>query len=240
MKRLISVSLGLALAWCPLFADGVTRALEPVAGGCQVTLSWEFAGNVESDLIIEERFARGWSVDDATVPFDSLDASWFSGTVARFAVKPSLLAQPGSIRFTLLCGEGAAAGSVAGDWKMYLGGTLRKGAVVGARELVALDGSGTAGSSGNSGVSGNAGVSAVAATPVAIKSFRVVGAGVELAYSGVATGGTLVVEGCAGLDKPWMEIKRLAVAAGDGMVTLSVDDVGASRFFRMQLLTEAE
>ena len=97
-----------ALMQGALFAEGVTRTVEPVLGGCRVTLAWDFSGSVESDLILEERFAAGWTVDGATVPFASLDASWLSGTVARFAVKPSLLSQAGSITFTIVS-DGATA-----------------------------------------------------------------------------------------------------------------------------------
>ena len=232
MKRLFPLCLGLALAWCSLFADGVTRTIESVAGGCKVTLAWAFSGTAESDLIIEERLARGWSVDDATVPFGSLDASWFSGSVARFAVKPALLAQPGSISFTVVCGEGATSGAIAGDWKMYLGGALRKGGIAGANGLAAL----SSGAGNSSGSRNSSGSSSVVATPVAITSFKIVGAGIELAYAGVATAGTLVVEGCVGLGQPWAEIKRFVVSAGDGKVTLALGEVGASRFFRLKFV----
>ncbi len=232
----VILAVFVALAWCPLFADGVTRTVEPINGGCKVTLAWAFSGTVESDLIIEERLARGWSVDDATVPFGSLDASWFSGSVARFAVKPALLAQPGSISFTVVSGEGAMSGAVSGDWKMYLGGALRKGWVAGKNELAAF--AGTTGTTGTTGTAGTTRTAGVAAVPIAITSFKIVGGGIELAYSGVAAAGTLVVEGCVGLGKPWAEVKRLAVSAGDGKATLSLGEVGASRFFRLKFMAE--
>ena len=235
----------MALGWGSLFADGVTRTVEPVDGGCRVTLAWAFSGAVESDLIIEERLARGWSVDDATVPFGSLDASWFSGSVARFAVKPALLAQPGSISFTVVSGEGATSGAIAGDWKMYLGGALRNGVVAGANGLAVLSGvaGGASCSSGASGASsssesGVAGCSV--AVPVTITSFKIDGAGIVLAYSGVAKAGTLLVEGCEDLGKSWKTIKGLAVSAGDGNVALEMGKADACRYFRLKFLTEAE
>ena len=226
----------MVLAWCPLFADGVTRTIESVPGGCKVTLAWAFSGTVESDLIIEERLARGWSVDDATVPFGLLDASWFSGSVARFAVKPALLAQPGTISFTVVSGEGATSGAIAGDWKMYLGGALRKGVVAGGKELAVF--AGTAETTGTVGTTRTTGTAHVAAVPIAITSFKFVGTGIELTYSGVAMAGTLVVEGCAGLGKPWAEVKRLSVSGGDGKATLSLGEVGASHFFKLKFVAE--
>jgi len=228
-----------ALAQCGLYADGVTRSLEPVVGGCKVTLAWEFSGKVESDLVIEERFAQGWTVADSTVPFGSLDASWFSGPVARFAGKPSLLSSAGSISFTVVCGESAAAGHVAGDWKMYCGGSLRKGAVAGASEMSALaENVGGAGVTGGSAVA--SGTGSMTETAVAVKSFKVVAGGIELGYEGVTKAGTLVVEGCEGLGKGWNEVARATVQSGDGKAFVKQDDVGTSRFFKMKLLTVEE
>ena len=254
-----------ALAQGALFADGVTRIVEPVYNGCRVTLLWEFSGKVESDLILEERFANGWYVADSTVPFGSLDASWLSGRVARFAVKPSLLAQAGSISFVVIPGEGASLGTVAGDWKMYMDGTLRKGGVSGESRLSVLVGmssgagafSGGAGASGAgssswAGASGGASASsssgsstsstlrAVVETAIAIKLFKVVDGVIELSYSGVSGAGVMVVEGCKGLGGTWTELKRMDVSAGDGKVTLAVADAGACRFFRLKFLTEEE
>ena len=185
------VAVGVMLAQGALWADGVTRTLEPVSGGCKVTLAWEFDGTVESDLIIEERLAKGWFVDDTTVPFGSLDASWFSGNVARFAVKPALLAKVGSISFTVVAGEGAESGAVVGDWKMYLAGSLKKGAVAGASNLLALSvNAGTGGMLGVAGTTGAAGNTAVVEKAVAITSFKMIGGGVvELSYSGWARAG---------------------------------------------------
>lgn len=161
-----------ALMQGALFAEGVTRTVEPVLGGCRVTLAWDFSGSVESDLILEERFAAGWSVDGATVPFASLDASWLSGSVARFAVKPSLLSQAGSIAFTVVSDGATASGAVSGDWKMYRDGALRKGAVAGALVVASLV---DAAPDGNNAVAGGAsGASGLAAagTSLAITSFK--------------------------------------------------------------------
>jgi hypothetical protein len=222
-----------------LLADGVTRSVEPVAGGCRVTLAWEFTGKVESDLIIEERLAKGWFVDDATVPFGSLDASWFSGNVARFAVKPTLLANAGSISFMVVYGEGVASGAVAGDWKMYLDGELSKGAVAGQSGLAAL--SAAAGTNGTDGTTGSAEKTGVVEKAVAITSFKILGGGVvELSYRSVSKAGTIVVEGCEGLGKAWNEVKRVAVNAGDASVRLEPGEIGGSRFFRIKLLTDEE
>jgi len=219
-----------ALAHCGLCADGVKRSVEPVSGGCKVTLSWDFVGNVESDLIIEEHFAQGWAVVDSTVPFGSLDASWFSGNIARFAVKPAFLAEAGSISF-VVASSGESSGAVAGNWKMYLGGTLRKGNVVGGDSLSAV-----AAASGSSAVAGS---SSGEEYSVAIASFKIVSGGsAELAYAGLPKAGVLVVEGCEGLGKAWSELKRLSAAVGDGKVTLDKDEVGVCRFMRMKLLTE--
>ena len=233
-------SLGLlaacvCMAQASAFADGVTRTVEPVVGGCRVTLAWEFSGSVESDLVIEERFAGGWSVDGATVPFGSLDASWLSGGVARFAVKPTLLATAGSISFKVVSGEGAASGAVSGDWKMYLGGALRKGAIAGQNMLAAIPKTTVA--SGTVGTTGTAGTTE---TPVAITSFEIVGGAIELSYSGVGKAGTLVVEGCAGLGKPWAEIRQETVPAGQGKVSLQLSEADGCNFFRLKLLTEAQ
>ena len=229
-----------AMVQASLFAGGVTRSVEPVAGGCKVTLSWDLSGNVESALVIEERFASGWTVDGSTVPFGSLDASWLSGGVARFAVKPSLLAEAGSISFTVVSGEGAAAGTVAGDWKMYLAGSLQKGTVAGSGALAALSANeGTAGTLGAVGTAGAAGNVSVVEKAVAITSFKMLGGGVvELSYSGIEKAGTLVLEGCEGLGKPWTEVRRDAVPAGSGNVQMEPAEAAGLRFFRLKLLTE--
>lgn len=249
-----------ALMQGALFAEGVTRAVEPVPGGCRVTLAWEFSGRVESDLILEERFAPGWTVDGATVPFGSLDASWLSGSVARFAVKPSLLAQAGSISFTVVADGASTSGMVAGDWKMYLDGSLRKGTVAGAVAVASLggaatDGTGTAGD-GAAGTPGSTG----AGTGIAITAFKMTdgatrvsalsnGAGAraqsggtlfEFAYAGLERSGTLVVEGCETLGGAWTAVKRVAASAGDGTVALTPGEAGDNRFFRLKFVAEEE
>lgn len=229
--RVAAVCLCLALAQGALWADGVTRSVEPVAGGCKVTLVWEFSGKIESDLIIEERLAQGWTVNDSTVPFVSLDASWFSGHVARFAVKPALLAKPGAISFTVVSGGENASGTVAGDWKMYLGGALRKGTISGTNAL-------SAGATDSD--LGNAATDAqIVERTIAISSFKVVdGVFSELTFAGIPQAGTLVVEGCVGFGKPWTEIARVAVVAGSGKVCLEPAEVGRNAFMRLKLLTE--
>ncbi len=259
----VALCLCAAMAQSPLFADGVTRTIQPLSSGCRVTLSWNFSGKVESDLILEERFVDGWYVDDSTVPFGSLDASWFSGRVARFAVKPSLLSQPGSISFVVIVGENAHLGVVSGDWKMYLGGAFRKGVISGENSLSVLvgiaggssaisggvGGSGAApdgwadalGGAGSSGSRPSSGAKAmVVEKAIAIKVFKVVDGAIELSYSGVSNAGVMVVEGCKGLGGTWTELKRMDVSAGDGKVILAVADAGACRFFRLKLLAEEE
>ena len=161
-----------ALMQGALFAEGVTRTVEPVLGGCRVTLAWDFSGSVESDLILEERFAAGWTVDGATVPFASLDASWLSGAVARFAVKPSLLSQAGSITFTVVSDGATASGAVSGDWKMYRDGALRKGVVSGALVVASLVDAATNGNKAVAGGESGASGSAAGGTSLAITSFK--------------------------------------------------------------------
>ena len=239
LMSVLTLCMCAAFGHCAFSADGVTRSVEPVAGGCKVTLAWEFTGKVESGLVIEERLAQGWTVDDSTVPFGSLDASWFSGNVARFAVKPSLLANPGSISFRVLSGVNSSSGKVAGDWMMYFDGSLNRGAVAGENGLAALSAAtGTEGVGSTKEISGAAANAPVIEKAVAIKSFKMLGGVVALSHSGVSKAGTSLAEGCAGRGKPWTEIKRAAVAAGDGSVQLTADEIGVCRFFRMKLLTE--
>jgi len=232
-RSMLAACCCLAMDKGALWADGVTRSVEPVEGGCKVTLAWDFSGKVESDLIIEERLAEGWTVDGSTVPFGSLDATWFSGPVAKFAVKPMLLASAGSITFTVVPVGDDPAGSSSGKWMMYLSGTMRKGTVVGDSAIASIGGT-----NGASQTNGSSGATAVE-TAVAISSFKVLGGGaIELSYSGVAKAGTIVVEGCQGLGKGWNEIQRSAASLGDGKVVMSSDDAAGCSFFRMKLLTE--
>lgn len=234
--RTMAFAVALALAQGAVWADGVTRSVEPVSGGCKVTLAWTFSGTVESDLVIEERLAPGWSVDTTTVPFGSLDATSFSDSVARFAVKPSLLSADGSISFVVRPDAESASGTVAGDWRMYLSGALQKGNVAAESRVATLSvasenqsGSGTESSE----------VTETVETAVAIKSFRVVdGSRLELAYAGLVGSGTLVVEGCEGLGKAWKPVKVENVLPGDGTVVVEKDEAGECRFYRMKLLTK--
>ena len=240
LKSIFAACVCMALTQGPLWADGVTRSVEPIAGGCEVTLTWELSGKVESALIIEERLPDGWTVKDSSVPFASLDASWFSGRIVRLAVKPSLLAQPGSVKLTVLCGEESASGTVAGDWKMYLAGALRKASVGGdavlSPQVVASTQSEAPGSVGNSAVVASNPVR----TSVSIVEFKMVSDGARLSYAGVSEAGTLVVEGCRGLGKTWQELKRLSVSAGSGTVVLTTEELEGCSFMRMKLLTEGK
>lgn len=231
--RTMAFAVALTLAQSAVWADGVTRSLEPVVGGdgCKVTLAWTFSGKVDSDLVIEECFAPGWSVDGSTVSFDdtivTFDAKWISGPVARFAV----LGAAGSISFIVRSQSAATSVSVKGEWQMYMDGSLRRGMVAGAEELSNL-----CASSGKQ--SSETAETSLVEVPVAIKSFRVLDASrIELTYGGLPKTGTLVVQGCEGLGKTWMEVKRAAVSTPDGTVTLEPKDC---RFYRMKLLTEEE
>ena len=240
-KRFSGLTLCLcaALAQGPLFADGVARTAEAVQGGCRVTLAWDFAGSPGSALVIEERFPAGWLVDASTVPFGSLDASWLSEGVARFAVKSGLVAAPGSISFTIAAPEGASGGPASGDWMVYLDGRLKKGVSTGARSLSAIQ-TGLAGNggAGTQATDTRSGLEGVVRTPVAISSFRLLDGAVELSYRGVEVPGVLAVEGCEGLGAPWNSLKRTVVSPGDGTVLLESNEAGSSRFFRLYLLTE--
>ena len=235
--RTMAFAVALALAQGTVWANGVTRSVEPVSGGCKVTLAWTFSGTVESDLVIEERLAPGWSVDTTTVPFGSLDATSFSGSVARFAVKPSLLSADGSISFVVRPDAESASGTVAGDWQMYLSGALQKGNVAAESRVATLSVA-----SENQVGSGTESLeeAEIVETAVAIKSFRVVdGSRIELSYAALAKSGTLVVEGCEGLGKAWKPVKsKEDVPAGDGTVVVEKDEAGECRFYRMKLLTK--
>ncbi len=234
----VTLCLGLAVSG-PLWADGVTRTVESVSGGCKVTLAWEFSGRVESDLIIEERLASGWTVDTKTVPFDLLDATWFSDHVARFAVKPTLLAKAGSINFTVIPAEGSAPGAVSGGWKMYLDGTLEKGTVGGDFALAAAAGTSTDSSMGST--SSGTAASTPVAKPLAVTSFKMLnGGGCQLSYRGARMAGTVVVEGCESLGKKWIELTRAAKSAGDGAIKLDAEGLKGCRFMRMKILVTEE
>jgi hypothetical protein len=208
-----------------------------------VTLSWEFSGRVGSDLIIEERLAPGWIVDSATVPLVLLDATAFSGSVARFALKPTLLSNTGSFCFVVKPIDEVDSGMVSGDWQMYLGGTLQKGSVSGQTDL-SFFATAThylqAGKTTTSGSEANSNADSQSAeTAVAIAAFKVVDEShVRLSYVGLRNPGTLCVEGCVGLGRGWRPIVSKAVSAGDGEVELSTSTVdGTFCFYRMKVLT---
>ena len=237
-----ALCLGLALAQGSLWADGVTRSVEPVSGGCKVTLAWAFSGKVESDLVIEERFSPGWSVVDATVPFGSLDATWFSGNVARFAVKPAMLSADGSISFVVKSETDSATGTVAGDWQLYLNGKLQRGRIAGSDQLSTLVATPVKASVIKTGIAKALEAAQVVELSVAIKSFKVLGdSRIELSYSGVTKPGVLVIEGCEGLGKGWTTVKRVdGVPVGDGKVVVEKDEAGDCRFYRMKLLAKED
>ena len=227
----------LTLVQGALWADVVvTRSITPKVGGCTVELSWEVSGKVESDLIIEERFSEGWSVDlDTLTPVDSLDAKWASpsASVARFAVKPSLLSSKSSISFDVKATEGISAGTVAGDWRMYLDGALKKGSVSGDAGL-AVQESKTLSKS----VMDTSGTKTVEMA-VTIASMSILGdSGVKLAYKNLPKAGTLVVEGCENLGAGWVKIAERTVSAGDCEIELTSQEVGSRHFMRTKLLTE--
>ena len=232
--------LKLALVFClglaqgSLWADGVMRSVESGSAGCKVTLAWTFSGKIESDLVIEERFSSGWLVDGSTVPVKSLDATWLPGSVARFAVKPTL-AKSGSISFMVTPADASVTGTIAGDWKMYLNGALQQGSILGTGSLRCA----RAGEQAQEALTAREATTCVE-LPVAISSFRVLGDGdSELTYSGVAKVGTLVVEGCENLGKPWREIRRVEdVRPGGGTVVLGAVESKGLHFMRIKLITE--
>lgn len=235
-SSVFALCLGLALAQGSLWADGVTRSVEPVSGGCKVTLAWAFSGKVESDLVIEERLASGWSVDGESVSRDSLDAWCCTNSIARFAVNPTNVLN-GSISFRI---NGTSGGTVVGTWQLYLNGELRKGSVGGDSDLKVSVVANAVQSIPATGPSMETQTSKVWRA-IPIKSFRITAnSSCELSYEATETG-TLVVEGCEGLGKTWAEVKRVEkVSAGDGNVTLTQGEAGACRFYRMKLLTTEE
>lgn len=241
--RTMAFAVGLALAQGAVWADGVTRSVKPVAGGCEVTLSWAFSGSVESDLVIEEQFTAGWSVDTSTVPYDKLDASWVSTTasgaaIARFAVKPSLIgAESGSIGYVIRPDNGVTSGLVSGGWRLYLNGTLQKAPVAGGTALSAL--ASTPKLMKRVVMSARPAGEQLVEIPVVITSFKLVDSSrIELSYVGLPKAGTLVIEGCENLGKTWSYIASAEVLSGDGAVAVKSEDVGERRFMRMKLLTK--
>lgn len=239
--RTMAFAVALTLAQGVVWADVVvTRSVTPKAGGCTVELSWEVSGKVESDLIIQENFSEGWSADLGTVtPTNSLDAKWASPSnpVVRFAAKPSSLSSKASISFDVKATEGAPAITVAGDWRMYLDGALKRGNVAEAMGLAANSLVHQNQTGGAANLAANA---KTVETAVSIASFKVLGGSlIELSYKGLTKTGTLVVEGCEGLGKTWTKVKCVeSVPIGDGNVTLTQEEAGECRFYRMKLLTE--
>lgn len=235
--RTMAFALALTLAQGPVWADVVvTRSITPKAGGCTVELSWEVSGKVESDLIIQETFSEGWSADlDTVTPADSLDAKWASASepVARFAIKPSLLSSKASISFDVKASAGVSAGTVAGDWRMYLDGALKMGAVSGDAGL-ADQGSKTH----SKPVMGPSGTKTVEMA-VTIASMSILGdSGLKLTYKNLPKAGTLVVEGCETLGAGWVKIAERTVSGGDYEIELTSQEVGSRHFMRTKLLTE--
>lgn len=235
-SSVFALCLGLALAQSAVWADGVTRSVESVSGGCKVTLAWAFSGKVESDLVIEERLASGWSMVDESVPIVLLDAWCCTNSFVRFAVNPTNVAN-GSISFRI---NGTSGGTVVGTWQLYLNGELRKGSVGGDSDLKVSVVANAVQSIPATGPSMETQTSKVWRA-IPIKSFRITAnSSCELSYEATETG-TLVVEGCEGLGKTWAEVKRVEnVSAGDGNVTLTQEEAGACRFYRMKLLTAEE
>ncbi len=243
-RKLASIlcTVSVAMAVYCANATGVSRRVEPVSGGCRLTLEWNLSGEAKSDLIIEEHYGSGWSVLDSTVPFSVLDASWFSDGMVKFAVKRELLARPGTISFMLKAANAGATGTASGIWKVYIGDERLQGDVSGTTAistLVAQNGSSN-GDSGNETSEGAYGNVEMEETAVAIKAFSIVDGGCELKYSGVSKAGILIVEGCEGLGKQWIELKRCPVSAGEGMIALNANEVGVCKFMRMKLLTAKE
>lgn len=233
--RTMAFAVALTLAQGAVCAN-VTRTITPGSGGCEVKLEWSFSGKVESDLVIEERFPTGWSVE--SIQADLLDAAWFTNSIVRFAVNPTNVLN-GSISFRV---SGSSSGTIVGTWQLYLNGKLQKGTVGGGANLPASSAVALIPSSGE--VSGHE-VKAQAvevAIPVAIKAFKVeAGPQFVLSYAGLPSAGTLVVEGCAGLGQDWLEAKRKeGVVAGDGSVTLNAEEAKGFRFYRMKFLTTEE
>lgn len=234
--RTMAFAIALTLAQGAVWADGVTRTITPGSGGCEVKLEWSFSGNVESDLVIEERLASGWSVDGSSVSRDSLDAWCCTNSIARFAVNPTNVAN-GSISFRV---SGASSGTVVGTWQLYLNEELQKGAVGGDSDLKVSVVANVVQSVPTTGPSMETQTGKVWRA-IPIKSFRIAAnSSCELSYE--ASGkGTLVVEGCEGLGKTWTEVRRVEnVPAGDGKVTLTQEEAGTCRFYRMKLLTTEE
>lgn len=236
--RAMAFAVALTLAQGAVWADGVTRSVEPVSGGCKVTLAWAFSGKVESDLVIEERFPTGLSVE--SIQADLLDAAWFTNSIVRFAVNPTNVAN-GSISFTITSDSAHDVGKIAGNWQLYLDGALQHGPVGGVDDLPASGAVALIPSSTKLSGLGVAEQAVEVEIPVPIKAFKVeAGPQFVLSYAGLPADGILVVEGCAGLGQGWGAAKRENVRAGDGSVVLNAKEAEGFRFYRMKLLTMEE
>ena len=231
MQKLITLGAAVLLAGVTMAADGVTRTIQRTADGCCVTLAWSFESKIQSDLIIEERLAAGWSVNSDTVPFGSLDASWFNGSTVRFAIKPAMLKEPGSISFVIVAADGATDCVVSGEWQMYLGGKYCKayvgGATVASSAAVADSGEASAGGSSESG-------DETEDRQLKISEFKIIpGGGAEIVYSGASKQGTMVVLGCENLGGNWQTVKEIVIGVGGGKVTVSAEEVGKCNFMKI-------
>lgn len=233
--RTMALAVGLTLVQGAVLgaeANGVKRTIN----GCTVTLKCVFTGPVESDLVIEEQFTSGWTIDTSSVQLSDLDAFWSTNAVptaiARFAVPPNLATNGYVITYKVKPGETPVDGSVSGGWKMHLGGKLGKSDITGDTPLRA---SAVALAAGQA--TGHPGESTVE-TPVSIAAFEVLSSSrIKLSYAGLTKPGSLVVEGCENLGKPWGEVKREQVSAGNGSVEL---DAKGCKFYRMKLVSEEE
>lgn len=232
MAFAVALTLAQGAAWA-----GVTRTITPCSDGCEVKLEWSFSGKVESDLVIEERIPAGWSMKDSSVSTDSLDAWCCTNSIVRFAVNPNHVTN-GSIVVTLESDSAQAGGRIAGNWQLYLDGTLTSGSVGGRLDLPV-----SASANAQQPVSTSGALPTVQAVEVwqaiPIKSFKFAAdSSCELSYEAPKIG-TLVVEGCEGLGKDWMTVKSVEnVPAGAGTVTVEKDKTGNCRFYRMKLMTK--
>lgn len=241
--KTMAIALSLVLAQGAVWADGVTRTLQKEGDVYHVTLSWTFSGSVESDLVIEEQFPDGWNVDTESVPVDgTLDATWFSESIARFAVNPTNFVETGSIQFDVAPGPAAVAGSIDGDWRLYLTGTLQRGAIDANEQGKNLAAPGVPlTASPQAKLATTATEELAVELPVAIKSFKMLsGSRIELTYGALPAAGRLVVEGCEGLGKAWAEITHMDVEAAADKVELEPEAVGNRRFMRMKLFTKEQ
>lgn len=238
LRLVVVLCLGLSTAQCSLWADGVKRTVALEGGVCKVTLTCEFTGPVKSDLVIEEEFTSGWSVDTESVQLSDMDAFWSSNAVqksfARFAVPPDL-ATNGHYEIKYSLKPGLVKGSVSGKWWIYLDdGKVRKSDVVCIGDNALQVSAGAVSAVQTAGESSKS----VVESSVSITEFKVLSVSrIKLSYAGLTKSGNLIVEGCENLGKPWDEVKREQVSAGDGFVEL---EANGCNFYRMKLETKEE